>query len=163
MTAQEDSSIEPGITTPFDLAKPYWNDEENEIFTKLWERSEGLELTKSFELFTAKLPDDLSKGWGGRGRVTLIGDAAHAMRPTTGFGTALAFEDVAILCRKLKNIKVPTTRKDCKDIILDFESERLKRVKVISEQQTESAEAAHRGEKSQTLSQEYKEWVYAGI
>ena len=165
MTAQEDASvIEPGVTTPIDLAKPFWNnEEEEEIFSKLWQRSANHELTKSFELFTAQLPDNLDKGWGGSGRITLVGDAAHAIRPTTGFGTALAFEDAAILCRKFKNIKDPMTRKDCEDVILAFENERLRRVKVISEQQKEAAEASHRGEKSQTWSEEYKQWVYAGV
>lgn len=163
VTAQEDPSIEPGITTPIDLAKPYWNDKEEVIFTKLWERSAAHELTKSFELFTAELPDAIGRGWGGRGRVTLIGDAAHAIRPTTGFGTALAFEDVAILCRKLRTTDDPLSRKDCEKLICDFENERLKRVKIISEQQKEAAEAAHLGEKSRTWSEEYKLWVYAGV
>jgi len=39
--------------------------------------------------------------WGGRGRVALIGDAAHAMRATTGQGGSQAFEDAVMLTRTL--------------------------------------------------------------
>lgn len=158
--------IEKGInnTTPFDIAKPHWDETEQVMFTKLWKRSAENEVTKSFELFTAKLPETVGGGWGGRGRVTLIGDAAHAIRPTTGFGTALAFEDVAVLRRKLSlQQQQSMSRKECQEVILDFENERLERVKVISDQQSEAAEAAHRGEKSKTFTEEYKKWVYAGV
>lgn len=41
-------------------------------------------------------------GWGGRGRVTLLGDAAHSMRPVSGQGCAMAFEDAVVLVRKLE-------------------------------------------------------------
>jgi salicylate hydroxylase len=42
----------------------------------------------------------LTKNWG-RGRVQLIGDAAHAMLPNAGQGAAQAFEDAYILARWL--------------------------------------------------------------
>jgi FAD-dependent urate hydroxylase len=41
--------------------------------------------------------------WGGRGQVTLAGDAAHACRPTDGQGGNQAFEDAVVLCRTLKD------------------------------------------------------------
>ena len=160
VTARIDPSIEPGVTTPFDVARSYWSEEEEAIFTKLWERSEEKELVKSFELFTTELPAKVGNGWGGRGRITLIGDAAHAIRPTTGFGTALAFEDCAVLRRKLSDVSQPMSRKDWEELVLDLENERLKRVKVISDQQKEAAEAAHRGD-FKTISDEFKRWVYA--
>lgn len=163
VTAEISPSIEAGITTPYDVASKYWTEEEEAIFAKLWERSNEIELAKSFELYTMELPTDVENGWGGRNRITLIGDAAHAIRPTTGFGTALAFEDCAVLRRKLGNVSQPMSRKDCDELILDFENERLERVKVISDQQKEAAEAAHRGEKSKTLTEAFKQWVYAGV
>jgi 2-polyprenyl-6-methoxyphenol hydroxylase-like FAD-dependent oxidoreductase len=41
--------------------------------------------------------------WGGQGRVELLGDSAHAMRPASGFGASMAFEDCVVLIRILKN------------------------------------------------------------
>jgi 2-polyprenyl-6-methoxyphenol hydroxylase-like FAD-dependent oxidoreductase len=40
--------------------------------------------------------------WGGCGRVTLVGDAAHAMRPTDGYGGSMAMEDAAVLGRIIR-------------------------------------------------------------
>lgn len=165
LTATDEPTMKQGVTTPFDVAESYWNQEEKEIFTKLWERSADIELTKSYDLSIIALPETIGNGWGGRGRVTIIGDAAHALRPISGFGTALAFEDCAILRRKLQHLDSThgLTRKDWQDVILDFENERLERVKVISDQQTEAAEAAHHGEKSKTFTKKYYDWVYAGV
>jgi 2-polyprenyl-6-methoxyphenol hydroxylase-like FAD-dependent oxidoreductase len=39
--------------------------------------------------------------WWGRGRVTLLGDAAHPMTPNTSQGAAMAIEDSAVLARFL--------------------------------------------------------------
>jgi 2-polyprenyl-6-methoxyphenol hydroxylase-like FAD-dependent oxidoreductase len=36
------------------------------------------------------------QGWGGSRRITLIGDAAHACRPTDGQGANMAFEDACV-------------------------------------------------------------------
>jgi len=45
---------------------------------------------------------DLYKGrWGGRGRITLVGDASHGMRPTDGYGGSMAMEDAVVLTRIL--------------------------------------------------------------
>jgi salicylate hydroxylase len=53
-------------------------------------------------LFTRPLTDN----WG-RGRVQLIGDAAHAMLPNTGQGACQAFEDAYVLARWLKSCGDP--------------------------------------------------------
>jgi 2-polyprenyl-6-methoxyphenol hydroxylase-like FAD-dependent oxidoreductase len=67
--------------------------------------------------------------WGGRGQVTLTGDAAHACRPTDGQGGNQAFEDAVILCRALKDgLSMPET-------LLKFEETRLPRVKRIHDDQ----------------------------
>ena len=39
---------------------------------------------------------------GGKGRITLIGDAAHVIHPTDGQGGSIAFEDAAVHSRLLK-------------------------------------------------------------
>jgi salicylate hydroxylase len=53
-------------------------------------------------LFTRPLTDN----WG-RGRVQLIGDAAHAMLPNTGQGACQAFEDAYVLARWLNSCRNP--------------------------------------------------------
>ena len=53
-------------------------------------------------LFTRPLTDN----WG-RGRVQLIGDAAHAMLPNTGQGACQAFEDAYVLARWLDACRNP--------------------------------------------------------
>ncbi len=43
----------------------------------------------------------------GRGRVTLLGDAAHAMTPNTSQGAGMALEDAAVLARVLTGADDP--------------------------------------------------------
>lgn len=47
-----------------------------------------------------------SRHWG-RGRVSLIGDAAHPMAPTYGQGACMAIEDAVILAHSLRRAKGP--------------------------------------------------------
>ncbi len=83
------------------------------------------------DLLTRTPPDRLYK-WGlfdrdplpywTRGRVTLLGDAAHAMPPFTGQGAVMALEDAAVLGRAAQ-------ARGADDIFLKrYESERIGRV-----------------------------------
>jgi 2-polyprenyl-6-methoxyphenol hydroxylase-like FAD-dependent oxidoreductase len=49
---------------------------------------------------------DPSSEWGSdvRRRIILLGDAAHAVRPASGIGGSLAFEDAVIFCREMDRI-----------------------------------------------------------
>jgi len=60
---------------------------------------------------TTVLGDDDTTAWGGRGRVTLIGDAAHAMRAASGQGSSMAFEDVCVLTRAVRGWDVFATQR----------------------------------------------------
>jgi 2-polyprenyl-6-methoxyphenol hydroxylase-like FAD-dependent oxidoreductase len=75
------------------------------------------------------------QGWGGSGRVALLGDSAHGIRPVSGQGAAMAFEDGVILCRKLKEVKDLSVRTDVCNALREYENERLARVKRVSSQQ----------------------------
>ncbi|KAL9040608.1 MAG: hypothetical protein Q9214_004420 [Letrouitia sp. 1 TL-2023] len=44
-------------------------------------------------------PESLSRGWEPNARITLIGDAVHAMMPSTASGTVTAFKDAELLAR----------------------------------------------------------------
>ena len=46
--------------------------------------------------------EPLTRGWSHAGRVTLIGDAAHAMTPFLGQGAATGIEDAVVLARALR-------------------------------------------------------------
>lgn len=107
------TSIEQDKTTPWDLIEPQTRHHEmRNVIKSILDQSRPHELMHSMKLSTIELPEaSTESGWGGRGRVTLIGDAAHACKPTSGQGTSLAFEDVAVLCRKLKD-NMPTSHEE---------------------------------------------------
>jgi 2-polyprenyl-6-methoxyphenol hydroxylase-like FAD-dependent oxidoreductase len=97
------------------------------------------------------------------------------MRPASGYGSSMAFEDVIVLCRRLLNTehlsKVDNTNTAyCKTLIGDdekvvsalqaYESERLKRVAVIHTQQKLLAESP---KPVQSTCPKFQQWVHAGI
>src|SRR4029453_338477 len=63
----------------------------------------------------------ITDNWG-RGRIQLIGDAAHAMVPSAGQGACQAFEDAYILARWLKECPDPV------DAFVNFRRVRIPRV-----------------------------------
>jgi 2-polyprenyl-6-methoxyphenol hydroxylase-like FAD-dependent oxidoreductase len=142
------------------------------------------DLTAAYDNTVVELPPGDKGGWGGKGRVVLVGDAAHAMRQATGLGGSMAFEDALLLCRKLRNVwwsnKPPIVGADddgaadpprvdlvC-DVLRDFENERLPRVRRIWETEwciSEASYAAKHGEehKLPPIDHEYRAWVFSGI
>lgn len=104
------------------------------------------------------------QGWGGSRRITLIGDAAHACRPTDGQGANMAFEDACVLVRKLEQFYLQsenTTLDDIGDLVLDFENTRRPRVKRIHRDQAERA--LKQGKDWTRWSAEFMDWVYKGV
>ncbi len=113
-----------------------------------------------------QLPEDGTKGWGGKGRVTLIGDAAHAMRPASGLGGAMAFEDAVVLCRLLKAKASALESRDGADgLVREFESSRFERVKRIWDNQWEISERVYKkGDNAPgMMTPEFREWVQNGV
>ena len=61
-----------------------------------------------------------------RGRVVLVGDAAHCCPPTLAQGAAMSLEDASVLCELL------TTRDDWDDqLFTDYQDRRLPRVRMV--------------------------------
>ena len=150
------------VTTPLDLLEQHLeqsnqNDETEmkkaETAKIVFANSLPCDLTYSSELSVI----DLSSGWGGKGRVTLVGDAAHAIRPASGLGGALAFEDAVLLSRML------TTSNNVVAALRAFEAKRLPRVKSISDDQTMRSESAYKKDVIiQPWSEEYRAWIFEG-
>ncbi|MGA2412044.1 MAG: FAD-dependent monooxygenase [Candidatus Binataceae bacterium] len=79
----------------------------------------------------------LTKNWG-RGRIQLIGDAAHAMLPNAGQGAAQAFEDAYILARWLAALPAdPVTAME------NFRRVRIPRVHAVQRSSSSIVRAKH--------------------
>mmetsp|Transcript_24696 Transcript_24696/g.57556 ORF Transcript_24696/g.57556 Transcript_24696/m.57556 type:complete len:377 (+) Transcript_24696:2396-3526(+) len=96
--------------------------------------------------------------WGGKGRVTLLGDAAHAISPVDGLGASMAFEDAVVLCRSLAK-----GGDSLEDILRSFETSRLPRVQTIHENQAKRSRQRMLKEKEEKWTDEFKKWVYDGV
>jgi len=99
---------------------------------------------------------DIVQGWGGSRCTTLIGDAAHACRPTDGQGANMAFEDACILVRRLKEKNILD-----EDFVSGFENERRSRVKIIHQDQAERA--LKQGKDWTRWPEAFMKWVYDGV
>jgi FAD-dependent urate hydroxylase len=95
--------------------------------------------------------------WGGRGQVTLTGDAAHACRPTDGQGGNQAFEDAVVLCRMLKD-DIPIS-----ETLRKFEETRLPRVKRIHDDQRIRYENRMRGVPVGPQPLAMQQWIEEGV
>jgi len=157
-TTQE---LEEG-TTPITLLKDLVVDpDELALLEEIFESSHEQHLkpfpaTKVVD-FSDEVLSSLDGGWGGRGHAILLGDAAHAMRPTDGQGGNLAFEDAAVLCRTIQNVT------SVSEALKQFEATRLPRVKKIHDDQRIRYEMRMRGEAPGPMSQEFREWIEMGV
>jgi len=181
------------------------DDEENKktasLIEAVLELADPEELHHSLPFVTIGLPEENqdenanvnvnangTTGWGGTGRVTLIGDAAHAMRSAGGQGGAMAFEDCVVLARILEQTQalsggnandndkdsdndtvddVHHTRASIETAVLEFENSRLPRVRTIWNDQWERAERAYKGDFKPSRTEEdelkYQAWVDKGV
>jgi salicylate hydroxylase len=171
------TNIAPG-THPRQLYDKYFqeNPGDFEILQEVFRLADETELTWPLAMSVVKMPDTVDKGWGGRGRVTLLGDAAHALRPAAGLGGAMAFEDAVVLSRCAKKLTPEdwnATREATQDFVRTFENERVSRVKIIWDDQWEKSEGSYKKENSvdgkvmqnkiAPWTPEFREWVYNGV
>lgn len=136
------SPITPGETTPIDLLNEYFESLENpdeseladaQIVERVFAVSKSCEPKRSSIIATTDLEG--GKYWGGRGRVTLIGDAAHAVRPVSGVGGMLAFEDAVLLSRSVAEGRrngENNSAAEMEQCLRKFESIRLPRCRIVS-------------------------------
>lgn len=105
-------------------------------------------------------------GWGGRGRITLAGDAAHAMRPTDGYGGSMAMEDCVVLARLLKNDALAEQNDVAavQDLLRKYETERLPRVKRVYDNQCSRYDTRMReGKRPGPQTEEFTNWLLSGV
>jgi salicylate hydroxylase len=88
-----------------------------------------------------------------QGRVTLLGDAAHPMRPTLGQGTGMAFEDAYELSVCL--VEEPTLEQ----ALRRYETERIARTEVLQVRAAEEGERAYQADRAYQLAEASKNWT----
>ena len=86
-------------------------------------------------------------------RVTLLGDAAHAMRPSLGLGSTMAFQDALSLSKKLAKV---SSLEDCNkvaDAIKSYEKERIEVNSPLQVRAREAGEQPHSSDAAGNLKQ----------
>ena len=86
--------------------------------------------------------------------MTLVGDAAHAMRATDGLGASMAYEDSIVLCRFIKS---PVDSVVIEDALERYEKERLPRVRKIHRLQEERMDSIV------GMEEDIRKWIYDGV
>jgi hypothetical protein len=96
---------------------------------------------------------------------TLIGDAAHSLRPANGLGGSLAFEDAALLARYIARSNTSSAA-SIEEQLREFEKIRLPRCKSISNDQSIRSELSCKlgfGAVPIIWNPAYAEWINDGI
>mmetsp|Transcript_1848 Transcript_1848/g.2848 ORF Transcript_1848/g.2848 Transcript_1848/m.2848 type:complete len:408 (-) Transcript_1848:296-1519(-) len=150
------------------FSKEAVGDDDMKILEALYEVSTTRELNHAMKLQTIPMLENCeTEGYGGHGRVSLIGDACHALRPASGQGASMALEDVLVLCRifekKQKNGEEMNCRNDIEAALKEYETARIERVKRVWDYEWKVAEGSYKGERDQDEFTLYKDWLYAGI
>lgn len=159
-------------THAWTVLDPHLQDErEREIIQEILESSLPEDVSHVMDLKTIdptsaqqqQSRSSLPSGWGGKGRVTILGDAAHAMRPASGLGGSMAFEDCVVLCRELAVANNWRDFDRASALISRFETARVPRVSKIWKDEWERSESAYTGQRMPPATDEYMEWLHAGV
>ena len=168
------ADIEPGTHARKVFDKYFPQPEQQALLQELWNHADPMDLTMPLPISVVDVCDvddngnivNIPKGFGGRGRVTIIGDAAHSMRPASGLGGALAFEDAVVLYRRLKEKNKIINRLDTRDaaheLVTAFEGERIERVAKIWKSEYDIAENAYK-RAPRGMTDEFRKWIYDGV
>jgi len=88
--------------------------------------------------------------WGDGHRVTLLGDAAHPIRPSLGLGTTLAFQDAVTLAQALAGVdlkKISTVS----EALLRYEQARIRITTPLQHQARQEGAASHADDQADRL------------
>jgi 2-polyprenyl-6-methoxyphenol hydroxylase-like FAD-dependent oxidoreductase len=90
------------------------------------------------------------------------------MRPASGQGGSMAFEDAVILCRVLQrhneqNNGYLKSQSSVEEALHEYETNRLLRIRKLWEDQWERSEAVYRNIQMEPWSPEFSEWVFQGV
>ena len=161
--------IKTGESTPLEMIRKYVEslDSPDEAMQKQYADAklvlENTKSTSDLKWSTQMAVVDLTaeEGWGGKGRITLVGDAAHSIRPASGLGGSLAFEDAVLLGRLFSDDK---SGRDIAQRLRGFEQLRLPRCSSISNDQTLRSTLSYKlHQKIPEWDKRYREWVFQGI
>jgi 2-polyprenyl-6-methoxyphenol hydroxylase-like FAD-dependent oxidoreductase len=174
------------------------SDDEKKLIRALLEFADQDGLHNPTPIKVIEPPNEVGAGWGGKGRITIIGDAAHGkflrgfspsreifldafltnivhqtlhgmtgMRPVSGLGGSMAFEDSVMLCRALAKASSQGTLNDKAGVeraLSEFENCRIPRVRKIWVDEWERAEIVYKQKRNmEPWSDEYRAWVYNGV
>ena len=168
---QEARRIEPGTTTPQHLLRSYMasvkdpdaklRDNYDTAMKAFDHATRSADLAWSSEMKVVDLTAADGR-WGGRGGITLVGDAAHALRPASGLGGGLAFEDAALLGPFLAECR---GGEDAASQLRRFEALRLPRCKSLSNDQSLRSELSYKVgyHKVPQWDPNYSRWIDEGF
>lgn len=88
--------------------------------------------------------------WGDSQRVTLLGDAAHPIRPSLGQGTTLAIEDAVMLAKVLDGVKL-TDSPAVSAALSRYEQTRMKVTTPLQQQAREQGLVSHADDRAEQL------------
>lgn len=88
--------------------------------------------------------------WGDAQRVTLLGDAAHPIRPSLGLGATLAFQDAVMLAQGLAGVD-PQNVSAVAEALLRYEQERISVTTPLQRQARQEGAASHADDQADRL------------
>ncbi len=88
--------------------------------------------------------------WGDGQRITLLGDAAHPIRPALGMGTTLAFQDAVTLAGLLEDVTM-TDIPSVSDALMQYEQQRIEITAPLQKKAREQGLASHSDDQADRL------------
>lgn len=117
-----------------------------------------VEATEAERILEGPICDRLPLKTWSKGRVTLLGDAAHPMGPAMGQGANTAFEDACVLAHCLAHSS------SIEAAFTNYEKERVERLEIIQTRSAEGEKSYYQNNTSErqkpSTSEDFKDWLY---